>query len=337
MSTLPSTPPSGADRSGADTAAVPPPRFVSRPVDGQTLRKVLLKWLRLPRGVVYPALCGLQVALGPAQYRARRRWAAGDGGPDPGLLREWRRQGYLRLAPEAWPALREAAARCEARFEREQAAEAARGHDAFVRNPRKRFLRSVAEGASLCADPALLRCLVDESLLRAAAAYLGSAPLLAGAALWWSPPEEPGAAPSSSQLFHTDDEDSTQLKLFVHVRDVADDQGPFTLLPADVSARVRSAVGSRRVRVADEELARIAGPDAAVRLTGPAGSAAFVDTSRCFHFGSRGARRERLVLMVQYLRFHAAAASTFAFRVEPGLTGLDWSPLQRLALGLRER
>jgi hypothetical protein len=80
-------------------------------------------------------------------------------------------------------------------------------------------------------------------------------------------------------------------------------------LPARESERLVSAVraGRRRAgakdsaRYTDEELATHGDPAAAIRLVGPAGTAAVVDTSRCLHAGSRIPDGHfRLVLIIQY-------------------------------------
>jgi hypothetical protein len=89
-----------------------------------------------------------------------------------------------------------------------------------------------------------------------------------------------------------------------------------------------------RRRISDEEVDATCGLENAVRLVGGPGSAGFVDTSRCLHFGSRHTRRDRLVLMVQFTRFHCPTESTFDFAVPPDLPGLDPDPMQKLALGI---
>ena len=70
----------------------------------------------------------------------------------------------------------------------------------------------------------------------------------------------------------------------------------------------------RKARIPDDCVERVLGLDAATKLVGPAGSSAFVDSARCLHYGSRGNRRDRLLLSIQFLRFQA-------------------DPLQRLARG----
>ena len=54
------------------------------------------------------------------------------------------------------------------------------------------------------------------------------------------------------------------------------------------------------------ELSGIVGNDPLVKCVGTAGTMAIGDTSRCFHFGSRPGKRERYVVMIQYITPFAA-------------------------------
>jgi hypothetical protein len=101
----------------------------------------------------------------------------------------------------------------------------------------------------------------------------------------------------------------------VNLYDVTPDHGPLTWLPGHVSDAVLEGVWRQQKqsherrdqfrRWSDEEIAAYSTPADLVQLTGPAGSGAFVDASRCLHFGSRitpGAMR--LVFCAQFLRYH---------------------------------
>ena len=61
----------------------------------------------------------------------------------------------------------------------------------------------------------------------------------------------------------------------------------------------------------------------------------FVDTSRCLHYGSRFNKRDRLVLIIQFLTFHSPYKSNDCFQVSPGTMGIELDAVQKLALGLR--
>ena len=56
-----------------------------------------------------------------------------------------------------------------------------------------------------------------------------------------------------------------------------------------------------------------AGEGDLVPCTGPAGTLAIGDTSRCFHFGRRPGQRRRRVVMLQYL---TAFASVFPLQAD---------------------
>ncbi len=306
-----------------------PSKVIFQPFRGRLLHRLLWKRLRLPRGLVHPALSAVKFAANPAQVRLRRRLARelGAASQRVGLIPP--AKGYLRCRAGELPGLEEVVARCAGIFDevREKLE-----RESFQFNPNKRFLLSVLTGSEFCEHPDLIRFMVCRPILDTVTAYLGSVPLLAGGALWWTPVNESAL---SSQLYHFDNEDFRQVKLFVNVFETADEHGPFTFLPADVSQRIRESVGYVTGRVDDERALAIAGPDAAIQVVGPPGSAAFVDTARCLHFGSRSTRRDRLVLMIQFLRFHAPTESTFRFQVPPDLPGIHPDPYQRLALGIR--
>ena len=54
-------------------------------------------------------------------------------------------------------------------------------------------------------------------------------------------------------------------------------------------------------RLTDEEVLGNTAPEKVVRLTSSAGDGAFVDTSRCLHYGSRTKKGRRAVLMIKYV------------------------------------
>ena len=141
----------------------------------------------------------------------------------------------------------------------------------------------------LPAGSPLARLALDPAVVATAAAHLGMVPLLAGVTVLRSP--HVAGPPSGSQLFHSDWEDVTQLKLFVNCSDVSVDNGPLTALRATASARAKQALhyryGGSGFRRRDDEVFALAGPAEARAFEGPAGSAVFVDTSACLHYGSR--------------------------------------------------
>jgi hypothetical protein len=302
---------------------------IAQPVRGRALHRFFWKRLRVPRRVVHSALSAAKFAGNPNQVRLRRA-LANDPVVTKNAFADIRSEdGYMGFPAGKLERLEEIVGRCRAIFE-EQRGELS--EQAFVLNRNKLFLLSVLAGDDFCRYPELLRFMVSRPILDTATRYLGTVPLLAGANLWWSPPNTTAAA---SQLFHTDNEDWRQLKVFINLFDTDEDHGPFTFLPAglseDICQRTRYVTG----RLSDEQVFSRASAQDLVRLTGPPGSGAFVDTSRCLHFGSRGNSADRLVLAFQFMRFDSPTESTSALKVPADLGGLEADPIQKLALGWR--
>ena len=165
----------------------------------------------------------------------------------------------------------------------------------------KRFLLNVLDRKTLTADSAVIRFALRDDVLGAVSRYLGVVPRLGAISVFFSDTVE--GTPKSSQLHHCDGDDVTQIKVFIYCSDVDVSSGPLTVLGADRSARVRRATRYQyRQRLTDDQVAAVLGPNQEHAILGPSGTAAFVDTSRCFHFGSRVApgAPPRLVTMIQY-------------------------------------
>jgi len=201
---------------------------------------------------------------------------------------------------------------------------------------RKRFLQNVLDASTLTLDSAILRLALRGDVLSSVSRYLGVVPLLTTISVFHS--DTVAGDPTSSQLYHCDGDDVTQIKIFVYCTDVDAPSGPLTLLDAATTREVQRRTGYwYRHRLTDEQVqAAVETPQEHVIL-GPTGTTVFVDTSRCFHFGSRVAAGAppRLAAMIQYqtpysFMLPAAAETAAPFRrlVNPSL-----SPLQRLVLG----
>ncbi|HEY6598389.1 MAG TPA: hypothetical protein VIZ30_03715 [Pseudomonadales bacterium] len=109
----------------------------------------------------------------------------------------------------------------------------------------------------------------------------------------------------SAHHFHLDPEDTISFKVFVQLTDVDDDCGPFHALPASLTRKVLHEVGYSGITfLTDERIEALVGWDSVVKLTGPAGTVGFVDTTRCLHFGGRPRKAGKPVrdqLVFQYL------------------------------------
>ena len=252
--------------------------------------------------------------------RAARYWRDGERRaayqelPDP-LWSLAPARGFAIFEPGQFPEVSQIVADARASLE------ASERHGLPATASRKRFLVPVQDPATITLDSAVMRFALREDVLNAVSRYLGVVPFLSTISVLFSDVVE--GAPTSSQLHHCDGDDVTQVKVFVYCSDVDPRSGPLTLLPADDSQRVRRSVGYHyRQRLTDEQVAGVVGSGREVPILGPSGTSVFVDTSRCFHYGSRVAAEAppRLVTMIQVpdaLLVHGADARAAGPGVPP--------------------
>lgn len=148
--------------------------------------------------------------------------------------------------------------------------------------------------------PALLKFVIQDSIVQIASNYLGMMPVVGDFTLWWSLPSKGEFA--GSQLFHQDKIDDKQLKLFLNINDIGDANGPFCFFPGSASKQITSVASDPLGRISDEEIKLSGVSELTMRATGRKGQCLFVDSSRCFHAGSRVMEGCRLVIMVQFIK-----------------------------------
>ena len=116
-------------------------------------------------------------------------------------------------------------------------------------------------------------------------------------------PNPPGAF-ADSQLYHLDLHDTPLVYVIVLIGDVTSECGPWTFLPASASAQAVDALGNQKrgrpYRVTDEDMYRVVDPKEAIVFAYPKGAVLFIDSSRCFHYGSRRSYKPRLQMMYAY-------------------------------------
>jgi len=271
----------------------------------------LLNRLRLPRHLATMIVKGLAHALDPGAAGRRQQAAAALVAAGATRIAVPEEAGYRIVAPGELPGTDALVAACRRIFE---AARASGALDAKAADAAKRFLVPVAERSeALLAEPAIRDFVLSGPVLSVVARYFGRMPILSEIALLWTPVN---SSQIKSQEYHLDTEDYRQLKLFIYISDVTSDCGPITLIPAARSAEVGRAtgyVGGRRRRLKDAAVERTGADKDAIRMIGPASGGIFMDTSRCLHYGSRGNRGERLVLLIQFMDYYA-----------PKLEPTDW-------------
>lgn len=158
-------------------------------------------------------------------------------------------------------------------------------------------------GHELAADGPTIALATSPLILAPVVRYLGMMPIFFNAFVTRAHHTE--LQPNSAHFFHLDPEDTRSFKVFVHLTDVDEGCGPFHALPADRTEQVLDAVSYRGVaKVDDDQVRDLVGWDEVVQVTGPAGTVAFADTTRCLHFGGRprdAGKPVRLMTVFQYL------------------------------------
>ncbi|HSI09127.1 MAG TPA: hypothetical protein VK985_11130 [Rariglobus sp.] len=171
------------------------------------------------------------------------------------------------------------------------------------------FLRSLLFPGDLAKYPAMLDFITSSEVLALAARHLGTVPVLSktrppGVRFMESNASlDPGVDGPyrTSQLHHLDLHDTSLVYVLVMARDIPPEAGPWTFLPQDASDRATRGMGYREkgahYRVTDEQMAGVVSPSEQVVFSGKKGDVLFIDSSRCFHFGSRHSLVPRFQLM----------------------------------------
>jgi hypothetical protein len=174
------------------------------------------------------------------------------------------------------------------------------------------YFRSLIFPNDIKKYPSWLDFITSSEILEAVTHYLKTIPVLSktrppGVRFMESnqnlDPNPPGAF-ADSQLYHLDLHDTPLVYVIVLIDDVTSECGPWTFLPASVSARATEALGNQKrgshYRVTDEEMYRVIDPKEAIVFAYPKGTVLFIDSSRCFHYGSRRSYKSRLQMMYAY-------------------------------------
>lgn len=148
---------------------------------------------------------------------------------------------------------------------------------------------------------ALARFATQPQFLAAASRYLGVLPVLGATLILYSANRKKNLR--RAQQFHIDPGGFRQIKMFMAVRPVSVAGGPLTFVPAHKTTPMLESGDTRYQarRVSDDAIREYCPETEWVRHTGDFGDAVFVDTSRCFHFGSRPSRDSRLLFSATYL------------------------------------
>ena len=108
--------------------------------------------------------------------------------------------------------------------------------------------------------------------------------------------------PHDSQLYHIDYYSRPNVYVIVLLRDTTQENGPLTFLPRSVSERAACALNyhGRRRGYRDQEIYSVVDRKEVVEFCGRRGTVLFIESSGCFHYGSRNAVKPRFQLMLGY-------------------------------------
>jgi len=209
----------------------------------------------------------------------------------------------------------------------------------------KPFLRDILPASGVDRYPSVLDFATSPEVLATTSRYAGwlvplsDSPLPPGFRLMESSTKfdpHPDGPWRSSQLWHIDYHSTPTIYVIVAIREITEDDGPLHFIGAEASKRGAEALhyGSRRTpyRVPDALLDSVVGEEEVRRFCGPPGSVLFIDSNRCFHFGSRRPAKPRYHMQYAYISpvrndFGDIFSSPRRYRVRP-----DDPPLRQLTL-----
>ena len=156
---------------------------------------------------------------------------------------------------------------------------------------------------------------VVEGLLPIVSNYIGSLPVLHSANYWFSP--NTNNEEGRSQSWHMDSEDSRQLKIFIPVEEICTNSGPINIMPADLSYTVykklyKEKKKKRNVKISDNLIDQYLNED---NYSNPIklkiDEIAFLDTCRCYHYGSRKSKKSRKLISLHFTSAYSLYAPIF--------------------------
>jgi hypothetical protein len=115
--------------------------------------------------------------------------------------------------------------------------------------------------------------------------------------------DRPGK-PHDSQLHHIDFYTVPSVYVLVLLRDTTHENGPWTYLSRAASQKAAAELQywsrKRPFRLEDELVYSVVDPKQVIEFCRPRGAVLFIESSACFHYGSRNSEKPRFQLMLAY-------------------------------------
>jgi len=141
---------------------------------------------------------------------------------------------------------------------------------------------------------------------------------------------------NASQLYHRDIHDMPVVYVILLARDITERNGPWCFLPASISDKASRALNYQArgepYRVTDERMYRAVDPSERIDFTGKRGDVLFLDSSLCFHYGSRNATEPGYRVMYAFTTYCRADFTLMLSRQEFPIRPED-SRLRKMVLG----
>lgn len=165
----------------------------------------------------------------------------------------------------------------------------------------KTYLREMFTIKDVRPSSAIFKLATSPDLISLAGSYFKSSPVLYNITLMISPKIQGNVKLAGSQKFHRDGDDSKNLKFWLMLEDVSNEMGPTFVLDKISSEALARKINYRQGQKIEDCLLVDKTQDL-FSLVGKKGSGFVVDTSQCFHMGSRNqGAKPRLVLMIHYV------------------------------------
>lgn len=172
-------------------------------------------------------------------------------------------------------------------------------------NAKKKFLISNQIHSSDKIFKLIKTLILNERFFVPLVNYFEHVPVLKMMALWHSPNKE--YEKGRSQDFHLDCEDTKQIKVFIALDKITLKSGPMNIIMANESKRIMyyfnrnfsDYVNSKKI--SDSEIFKHINKKNVKTLVADKGDILMVDTSRCYHYGSRPGCVPRNLLFLQFL------------------------------------
>lgn len=166
--------------------------------------------------------------------------------------------------------------------------------------------------------PSSQKIIADPLFLNVAQAYFQATPAMKELNVWWSAVVDGKSDSNSAQMFHFDyDAAPVFLKFFVYLTDVTAETGPHVYVRGShrmQQPKMAEMLSRGYVRISDEEIAEVFGPENVIELTGRKGSVIVVDTLG-YHKGKAPQRGSRLVAQLEFATPLFAKSVTEPLRV----------------------